>query len=81
MTEVLPTWRCGRVIADGGVRDGRAVTAAQVGHVACVKQCNVAIEANRKEVRLAEGKGYRVSLKLTHVIRDLVMKSHNCLLG
>ena len=62
MTEVLPTWRCGRVIADGGVRDGRAVTAAQVGHVACVKQCNVAIEANRKDVRLTEG-GERVSGK------------------
>ena len=63
MTEVLPTWRCGRVIADGGVRDeGRAVMAEQVGHVACVKQCNVAIEANRKDVRLTEG-GERVSGK------------------
>ena len=63
MTEVLPTWRCGRVIADGGVSDvGCAAPAAQVGHVACVKQCNVAIEANRKDVRLTEG-GERVSGK------------------
>ena len=39
-----------------------ATPAAQVGHVACAKQCNVAIEANRKDVRLTEG-GERVSGK------------------
>ena len=55
---VLPTWWCGFVFAVKGVSDGRGrPTASQVGHVACVKQCNVAIEAIRKKVRLQRGRG------------------------
>ena len=68
VTEVFPKYQPGSAVVSlplvGGARaiDGTAGWQRKlVMSLACVKQCNAAIEANRKEVRLSKGKGDHVS--------------------